>query len=80
MKQTLTVEEASEIMGVSKQCMRIRIQRGVYPFGRVIETKGSKIKQYEVSKPKLMEYLGNYEKRNFSDCGGFDSSNANASD
>ena len=38
MEATMTVREASRIMGVSEQTIRIGLQQGVFTFGSAVKT------------------------------------------
>lgn len=53
----ISVAEAAEIMGVSRQFIRVGLQRGLLPFGCAV--KMSNRYTYYISEKKLREYLGN---------------------
>ena len=52
----MSVAEAAEIMGVSKDYIRIGLQRGLLPFGTAL--KMSNRYTYFISAKKFFEYLG----------------------
>ena len=52
----MTVAEAAELMGVSKDYIRIGLQRELLPFGTAI--KMSNRYTYFISAKKFFEYLG----------------------
>ena len=52
----ISVAEAAEIMGVSRQFIRVGLQRGTLPFGCAV--KMSNRYTYYISEKKLREYLG----------------------
>lgn len=53
----LTVEEAADLMGVSRQFIRVGLQKGVLPFGYAVQVS-SKRYTYFISKKKFKEYTG----------------------
>lgn len=52
----MTVAEAASIMGVSKDYIRVGLQRGLLPFGTAV--KMSNRYTYYISAKKLFKYLG----------------------
>jgi hypothetical protein len=58
----LKIAEAAELLGKSKQFIRIGLQRGVLPFGYAV--KMSSKYTYHISKNKLYEYIGEQENGN----------------
>lgn len=52
----MTVAEAAEIMGVSKDYVRIGLQRGLLPFGTAV--KMSNRYTYYISSKQFFKYLG----------------------
>lgn len=52
----MTVAEAAELMGVSKDYIRIGLQRGLLPFGTAV--KMSNRYTYYISANQLFKYLG----------------------
>lgn len=56
MKETLTVKEAAEKMGVAQQFVRIGLQRERLPFGYAVKTSSKWT--YFISAKKFEEYTG----------------------
>jgi hypothetical protein len=55
----LTIAEASELMGVSQQYVRIGLQRGILPFGYAVQIgAGAHRYTYFISKQKFTEHTG----------------------
>ncbi len=52
----MTIAEAAELLGKSKQFLRIGLQRGIFPFGYAV--KMSSKYTYHISRKKLYEYMG----------------------
>lgn len=52
----MTVAEAASLMGVSKDYIRVGLQRGLLPFGTAL--KMSNRYTYFISAKKFFEYLG----------------------
>ena len=52
----MTIAEAAELLGKSKQFLRIGLQRGIFPFGYAV--KMSSKYTYHISRKKLYEYIG----------------------
>lgn len=52
----MSVAEAAELMGVSKDYIRIGLQRGLLPFGTAV--KMSNRYTYYISANQLFKYLG----------------------
>jgi hypothetical protein len=55
-KNRLSVQEASELMGVSQQFLRIGLQQSKFPFGYAIKNKGKWC--YYISPSKFTEATG----------------------
>ena len=56
-KNNMTIEEASKLMGVSRQFIRVGLQKGILPFGYAVQiTKGRWT--YFISKQKFLEHTG----------------------
>lgn len=55
-KKNLSVEEAAEMMGKSKQFIRIGLQRGLFPFGSAV--KMSSKWTYYISPHRFYDYIG----------------------
>ena len=58
----MKIAEAAELLGKSKQFIRIGLQRGVLPFGYAV--KMSSKYSYHISRKKLYEYIGEQENGN----------------
>ncbi|MGM9543789.1 MAG: hypothetical protein ACI3T9_02270 [Romboutsia timonensis] len=56
----VTVLEASKLMGVSQQYIRIGLQKGVLPIGTAVQLSGKKW-TYHISPVLLKNYIGDYE-------------------
>ena len=56
-KHNMTVDEASELMGVSKQFIRVGLQKGILPFGYAVQISAGRY-TYFISKQKFEEYTG----------------------
>lgn len=56
-KNNLTVEEAANLMGVSRQFVRVGLQRGLLPFGYAVQISTDRY-TYFISKQKFTEYTG----------------------
>lgn len=54
--QSITVAEASKLMGCSQQFIRIGLQRGILPIGSAIKISGNRYTYY-ISVNRLNEYL-----------------------
>lgn len=52
----MTVAEAASLMGVSRDYIRVGLQRGLLPFGTAV--KMSNRYTYYISAKKLFEYIG----------------------
>lgn len=52
----MTVAEAASIMGVSKDYIRVGLQRGLLPFGTAVKMSGRYT--YYISTNKFFEYIG----------------------
>lgn len=53
----LTIEEASKLMGVSKQFIRVGLQQGILPFGYAVQISKGRYTYY-ISKQKFLEHTG----------------------
>ena len=57
MQNNMTIEEASKLMGVSRQFIRVGLQKGILPFGYAVQiTKGRFT--YFISRQKFLEHTG----------------------
>ena len=57
MENNITVEEASKLMGVSRQFIRVGLQKGILPFGYAVQISTDRY-TYFISKQKFIEYTG----------------------
>ena len=57
MENNLTVEEASKLMGVSRQFIRVGLQKGVLPFGYAVKISDGRF-TYFISRQKFLEHTG----------------------
>lgn len=55
-KKCISIKQAAEMMGKSKQFVRIGLQRGLLPFGTAV--KMSSKWTYYISPQKFFEYVG----------------------
>ncbi len=55
---TISVDEASKMLGIAPQGLRVGLQRGVYPFGQAIPSVTGNGYRYIISRIKFFEYLG----------------------
>lgn len=56
-QNNLTVEEASRLMGVSRQFIRVGLQKGVLPFGYAVKISDGRF-TYFISRQKFSEHTG----------------------
>ena len=56
-KNNITVAEASKLMGVSRQFVRVGLQKGIFPFGYAVQVSADRF-TYFISKQKFLEYTG----------------------
>lgn len=57
MENNMTVQEASKLMGVSQQFIRIGLQKGILPFGYAVQISNERY-TYFISRQKFSEYTG----------------------
>lgn len=57
MDNNMTIAEASRLMGVSRQFVRVGLQKGIFPFGYAVQISASRF-TYFISKQKFSEYTG----------------------
>ena len=57
MKNSISVEEASRLMGVSRQFVRVGLQKGIFPFGYAVQVSANRF-TYFISKQKFIEHTG----------------------
>lgn len=56
-KNYLTVVEASKLMGVSQQYVRVGLQKGILPFGYAVQISRERY-TYFISREKFIEHTG----------------------
>ena len=56
-KNNITVEEASKLMGVSRQFIRVGLQKGILPFGYAVQITKDRY-TYFISRQKFLEHTG----------------------
>ena len=57
MENNMTVAEASKLMGVSQQFIRVGLQKGIFPFGYAVQISADRF-TYFISRQKFSEYTG----------------------
>lgn len=57
MENNMTVAEASTLMGVSRQFVRVGLQKGILPFGYAVQVSAGKY-TYFISRQKFLEHTG----------------------
>lgn len=57
MANSITVAEASRLMGVSQQFVRVGLQKGIFPFGYAVQISTDRY-TYFISRCKFMEHTG----------------------
>lgn len=57
MDNSITVAEASELMGVSRQFVRVGLRKGIFPFGYAVQISADRY-TYFISRQKFSEYTG----------------------
>ena len=53
----MTIAEASTLMGVSRQFVRVGLQKGILPFGYAVQVSADRF-TYFISRQKFLEYTG----------------------
>ena len=56
-KNNMTIEEASKLMGVSRQFVRVGLQQGILPFGYAVQISTNRW-TYFISRQKFLEHTG----------------------
>lgn len=56
-KNSITVTEAAELMGVSPQFVRVGLQKGILPFGYAVKVSSNRY-TYFISRQKFSESTG----------------------
>lgn len=59
MKETVTIKEVAERLGMKPQSVRIRMQLGLLPFGTVIKSIGGKAYRYIILRKEFEQFIGN---------------------
>ncbi len=59
MKDILSARQAAKVIGCSAQKVRVRIERNIWKFGRVVTAKesGRVVNAYEIPKRSLARFL-----------------------
>jgi hypothetical protein len=57
MENSMTIAEASQLMGVSRQFIRIGLQKGILPFGYAVQVTKNRY-TYFISRQKFTEHTG----------------------
>lgn len=57
MENNMTIEEASKLMGVSRQFIRVGLQKGILPFGYAVRISADRF-TYFISRQKFLEHTG----------------------
>ena len=57
MENSMTIAEASRLMGVSRQFIRIGLQKGILPFGYAVQVTKNRY-TYFISRQKFTEHTG----------------------
>lgn len=63
MKNKMSIDEASKLMGVSRQFIRVGLQKGVLPFGYAVQISKGRY-TYFISREKFLEHTGIRNERN----------------
>ena len=56
-QNSMTIEEASKLMGVSQQFVRVGLQKGILPFGYAVQVSARRF-TYFISRQKFLEHTG----------------------
>lgn len=56
-KNNMSIDEAAALMGVSKQFVRVGLQKGIFPFGYAVQVSSERF-TYFISRQKFMDYTG----------------------
>ena len=57
MDNKMTIGEAAELMGVSKQFVRVGLQKGIFPWGYAVQVSSERY-TYFISRQKFYETEG----------------------
>lgn len=58
MKDTLTIKEVANALGMAEQGVRVQLQRGLLPFGYAIKSVSGNEYRYIIPRKKFEEYMG----------------------
>lgn len=53
----VTIKEASELLDIPAQCLRMGLRQGRFPFGTAVQSSEKRYVYY-INRGKLYEYLG----------------------
>jgi hypothetical protein len=53
----MTIAEASKLMGVSRQFVRVGLQKGIFPFGYAVQVSADRF-TYFISRQKFLDHTG----------------------
>ena len=56
-QNNMTIAEASALMGVSRQFIRVGLQKGILPFGYAVQVSADRF-TYFISRQKFLEHTG----------------------
>lgn len=56
-QNSMTIAEASSLMGVSRQFVRVGLQKGILPFGYAVQISANRF-TYFISREKFAEHTG----------------------
>lgn len=56
-QNSMTIAEASALMGVSRQFIRVGLQKGILPFGYAVQISADRF-TYFISRQKFLEHTG----------------------
>lgn len=57
MENSMTIAETAQLMGVSRQFVRIGLQKGILPFGYAVQVTKNRY-TYFISRQKFTEHTG----------------------
>lgn len=56
-QNNMTIAEAARLMGVSRQFIRVGLQKGILPFGYAVQVSAGRF-TYFISRQKFSEHTG----------------------
>ena len=62
LQNNMTIAEASKLMGVSRQFIRVGLQKGILPFGYAVQVSADRF-TYFISRQKFLEHTGISERK-----------------